>query len=179
MALLEFENGVAASLVYSGYDRFDSDELHGWVSEGGFAKHPRHGQARRALRDFADAEAEKAARVHRMGYGSAINAISATAPPHQPHFGVTIVSCERGDLRQSADGLLLYTDAGVSEVPAEESAGRPGRGNLLEELFQAVRYGQSPLHSGVFGKETLQACLAILRSARERREIVAAEMTGS
>src|SRR5580698_9985592 len=37
-AFLEFANGVAASLVYSGYDFFDSDELHFWVSERGSPK---------------------------------------------------------------------------------------------------------------------------------------------
>jgi phthalate 4,5-cis-dihydrodiol dehydrogenase len=173
MALLEFDNGVAASLVYSGYDRFDSDEMHGWISEGGYEKHPRHGQARLALRAYSDAEAEKEVRVRSMGYGSAIS----TAPPlHQPHFGVTIVSCERADLRQSANGVLLYTDDGVSEIPADESVGRPGRGNMLEELFQAVRHGQPPLHSGAFGKGTVQTCLAILRSSRERREVVDSEI---
>jgi phthalate 4,5-cis-dihydrodiol dehydrogenase len=176
MALLEFENGVAASLVYSGYDRFDSDELHGWISEGGYPKGPRHGAARRGLRDFSDAQAESQARVRRMGYGSGI---SATPPPHQPHFGITLVSCEHADLRQSANGVLVYTAEGVAEVPAEDSVGRPGRGDLLEELFQAARYGRAPLHSGVFGKGTVQACLAILRSAREGRELAAAEIAES
>jgi phthalate 4,5-cis-dihydrodiol dehydrogenase len=174
-ALLEFTNGVGASLVYSGYDRFDSDELHGWISEGGYTKRPAHGTARRALSQFADAEAEKAARVQRMGFGSSI---SATPPPHQPHFGVTIVSCERGELRQSADGVYLYSNEGVSEVAAEPTPGRPGRGNLLDELIRAVRNDEVPLHSGSFGKATLQTCLAILRSARERREILASEIEG-
>jgi phthalate 4,5-cis-dihydrodiol dehydrogenase len=173
MALLEFENGVAASLVYSGYDRFDSDELHHWVSETGYSKPPGHGQTRRALRSFGTAEAERDARVRRMGYGSAI---SAPPPPHQPHFGVTIVSCEHADLRQSVNGVLLYTDDGVTEVPPEESVGRPGRGDVLEELFQALRHAQEPLHSGAFGRGTVQACLAILRSSRERREMVAREI---
>ena len=34
-ALLTFANGGSASIVYSGYDRFDSDELHDWVGELG------------------------------------------------------------------------------------------------------------------------------------------------
>src|SRR6202044_554585 len=45
-AFLEFANGVAASLVYSGYDFFDSDELHFWVSERGSPKEPAHGASR-------------------------------------------------------------------------------------------------------------------------------------
>ena len=35
VAFLQFEGGVAASLVYSGYDHFDSDEWHFGISERG------------------------------------------------------------------------------------------------------------------------------------------------
>ncbi len=46
VAFLEFENGAAASLVYGGYDFFDSDELHFWISERGAEKPPdQHGAA--------------------------------------------------------------------------------------------------------------------------------------
>ena len=37
-ALLQFENGAAASLVYSGYDYFDSDQWHFGISERGARK---------------------------------------------------------------------------------------------------------------------------------------------
>src|SRR6202167_4047955 len=57
IAFLEFENGAAASLVYGGYDFFDSDELHFWISERGAAKQPAHGASRRALRAHAGPEA--------------------------------------------------------------------------------------------------------------------------
>ena len=50
MAMLEFQDDVVASIVYSGHDGFDTDEWHEWTSEGGYAKHPSHGQARRRLR---------------------------------------------------------------------------------------------------------------------------------
>src|SRR6185437_13877316 len=48
-ALLQFENGAAATLVYSGYDYFDSDEWHFNISERGAPKTLDHGAARRAL----------------------------------------------------------------------------------------------------------------------------------
>ena len=55
LAFLEFENGAAASLVYGGYDFFDSDELHFWISERGAPKPPdQHGAARRAAEQTAD-----------------------------------------------------------------------------------------------------------------------------
>lgn len=39
MALLDFGDWPAASIVYSGYDYFDSDEFHDWVGENGDAGH--------------------------------------------------------------------------------------------------------------------------------------------
>ena len=49
-ALLGFEDGAFASLTYSGYAHFDSDELCGWIGELGQAKGAvRHGAARRAV----------------------------------------------------------------------------------------------------------------------------------
>ena len=34
----------------------------------------------------------------------------------QPFFGLTLVSCERGALRQSADGVFIYDEHGRTEV---------------------------------------------------------------
>ena len=49
-ALLTFEDGAFASLIYSGYAHFDSDELCGWIGEGGQHKDPNaYGAARRTL----------------------------------------------------------------------------------------------------------------------------------
>ena len=39
-ALLTFENGAFASLTYSGYGDFDSDEFQGWIGEMGQTKAP-------------------------------------------------------------------------------------------------------------------------------------------
>ena len=49
-ALLAFDDGAFASLVYSGYAHFDSDELVGWIGELGQRKDPaQYGAARAAL----------------------------------------------------------------------------------------------------------------------------------
>jgi hypothetical protein len=48
MAMLSFAGG-GVSLVYSGYYRFDSDELHGWIGESGQPKTASHGSTHRAL----------------------------------------------------------------------------------------------------------------------------------
>jgi phthalate 4,5-cis-dihydrodiol dehydrogenase len=103
VAFLAFESGASASLVYSGYDFFDSDELHFWVSEGGAPKCPgTHGAARRAL--AARVAAETQLRIDTYAYREA----SGAPAPHQPHFGVTIATCARGELRASRDGVIVY-----------------------------------------------------------------------
>ena len=170
MAFLEFAGGVAVSLVYSGYDHFDSDELHGWISEGGVPKQARHGAARAALQALGGGAAERDARRDRFGY----NAAAVAAPPtqHQPHFGMLVVSCEHADLRPSIDGVTVYSDTGLRELSVETSHGRPGRSQVLDELYAAVASGTRPRHDGQFGRDTLAACLAIQRSAREHKEIV-------
>ena len=48
-ALLTFANGAFASLTYSGYGQFDSDEWQGWVSEMGQTKSPYAGRGAPAL----------------------------------------------------------------------------------------------------------------------------------
>ena len=166
-AFLEFEDGVAASLVYGGYDFFDGDELHFWISERGASKPPdQHGAARRSL---AAQKAEEARlRVERYAYGSEVG----TSPSHQPHFGLLIVTCARGEMRASADGLFVYDKDGRREVALPKSAAMPGRSEVLDDIIAAIRTGQKPLHDGPWGKANVEASLAILQSARERREIM-------
>jgi len=164
-AFLELANGVAASLVYSGYDFFDSDELHFWVSERGSEKQPAHGAARRALRAHPGPEA--ALRTSSVGYGSP----DQGEPPHQPHFGVTIATCARGDLRASADGVYVYGEEGRREIALPDGGRYSGRLNVLDDMRDAIATGRSPVHDGRWGKATLEVALAIQQSARERREV--------
>jgi phthalate 4,5-cis-dihydrodiol dehydrogenase len=144
MAMLSFEDGAAASLIYSGYDRFDSDELHGWIGESGQPKNPNHGATGRALARVANGAEEARIRSEKFGYG---------------------------DLRQSADGILIYTDSGVRELAISLSKGRPGRADVLDELYQAVVNDVAPPHDGKFARGTLEVCLAIQESSRSQREI--------
>ncbi|HEY0395123.1 MAG TPA: Gfo/Idh/MocA family oxidoreductase [Candidatus Elarobacter sp.] len=171
-ALLEFEDGVAASLTYSGYDHFDSDELHWWTGELGNAKsRDAYAAARRALRAAGrDPEAES-----RMKAASGFAGRGATrlagGVAHQPHFGFLLVSCERGDMRPSRDGVLVYGDDGVRELPLPAGRAYPNKSGVLDELYDAVAHGVAPVHDGAWGTETVAVALALLRSARERREI--------
>jgi phthalate 4,5-cis-dihydrodiol dehydrogenase len=163
-ALLQFDNGVAASLVYSGYDYFDSDEWHFGISERGAPKTIDHGAARRALMNTAD---ETRARTETFAYGSS----NAGLPPHQPHFGITIATCQRGELRASADGLILYDVRGASPLEIDRGPGIPGRREVLDDMRDALRGGIPPIHDGRWGKATLEVALAIQQSAAEAREV--------
>src|SRR5580704_15477862 len=147
IAFLALADGVAASLVYGGYDFFDSDEWHDWISERGTRKQPAHGQARRALAGRQGGEA--ALRTAIYAYGA--DADRADEPPHQPHFGLTIATCARGELRACADGVLIYGESGRREVAIAQGPGSIGRASVLDDL---------------------EAALAIQASAREGREIM-------
>jgi phthalate 4,5-cis-dihydrodiol dehydrogenase len=164
--LMEFADGAAASLVYSGYDYFDSDELHSWVSEAGTDKTPAHGAARRALK--ASTRPEIALRGER-GYraGAAVD----ETQPHLPHFGLVIVTGETGEMRASPDGVLLYDESGVHELAVPRGTGWSGHGDVLDALLAAVRDGRPCPMDARWGKANVEAMLAVLRSARERREI--------
>lgn len=169
-ALLMFEGGAVASIVYSGYDHFDSDELQGWIGEGGYEKQPAHGATQRAWEELADAQQEARARSERYGYGGS-RSLSKAIPTHQPHFGTLIVTGEKGDMRQSADGVLIYTREGVREIALGSVTGRPGRAEVLDELYRAVTDAMPAPHDGRFARGTVETCLAILRSARESCEV--------
>lgn len=171
-ALLWFDDGVFASLAYSGYGRFDSDEWTGAVGEMGQPKDldAHHGQARRRLAAVSDAAAEAALKAAGTYGGPAWKApaAGAAAPAHQ-HFGPVIVSCERGDLRPMPDALWVYGDERRERL-ALPSPSVP-RFEVVDELVDAVLHGRAPLHDGPWARATLEICLALLTSAREGRDV--------
>jgi phthalate 4,5-cis-dihydrodiol dehydrogenase len=87
----------------------------------------------------------------------------------QPFFGFTLVSCERGDIRQTPDGLFIYGENEKREIRLP--AGRRGREAEIEELYNAVVHGRPVFHDGRWGEATLEVCLSMIESAKERREI--------
>jgi phthalate 4,5-cis-dihydrodiol dehydrogenase len=155
---IRFDDGAAATAIYNGYGRFASSELHGGVGEWGFAAAP----LQSARRDASPGEELRAKQAR------ARHAIPGRAP-HQPHFGLTLVSGERGDIRQSPDGLLIYTREGVTELPLP--ADTSPRERVLAEFHDAITGRRPALHDGRWGLANLELCLAALRSSREGREI--------
>jgi phthalate 4,5-cis-dihydrodiol dehydrogenase len=163
-ALLTFEDGAFASLTYNGYGHFDSDELTGWIGEMGQQK-PAGAQERQR---FDDATAEAAAKAARNYGGPGWQPPQPRDLLHQ-HFGPVIVSCERADLRPLPAGVMIYEN-GAGRLDPLQKPDIP-RAEVIDELYDAVVHGRPPLHDGEWAMATLEACLAMLQSAREGREI--------
>ena len=82
-----------------------------------------------------------------------------------------IVTCSEADLRASKDGVLIYGRDGVREIALPRRPGIPGRREVLDDLYGALRHSQPPFHDARFGRATLATVLAVLRSAQEQREV--------
>ncbi len=168
-ALLTFEDGAFATITYSGYAHFVSDEFTGWIGEGGQKKDANaYGAARKALK--GDEVQLKNAR----NYGGAQYAGARTGLAH-PHFGVLIASCEHADLRPLPDGVMIYADAERRLEPLP--APKVQRAEVIDELHAAVVDGLAPRHDGEWAMATMEACYAILQSAKGGREIALRHQT--
>jgi len=134
-AFLEFENGAVATLAYSGYDFFDSDEWHDWIAEGGTRKQPgRQGETRRAFHARqGDVEAHQT-----LGYGGRTLALEQ---PHLPHFGLIVVTCERGDLRLSPNGVTLHGIEGTRQQCRPGLVGPARATRLMHSGWQSGKGG--------------------------------------
>jgi phthalate 4,5-cis-dihydrodiol dehydrogenase len=169
---LEFEDGTPGTLVYSGYGFFDTAELFGWVGEGGQPRDPETNvKVRRRLRAIRSAEEEEALKEQMRFGGRREGEYSHvwSGARRQPFFGLTIVSCDRGDIRQTPDGLVIYGEDGKKEIALP--SGNRGREAEVEELYQAIVNNRPVFHDGRWGEATLEVCLAMLQSAEERREV--------
>jgi phthalate 4,5-cis-dihydrodiol dehydrogenase len=169
---LEFADGVPATLVYSGYGFFDTAELFWWVGEGGQPREPEtNANVRKKLKGISSVQEEELLKEG-MRYGGKREGEFShdwQDERHQPFFGFTLVSCDKGDIRQSADGLIVYGAEGKKEVALP--AGKRGREAEVDELYQAIAENRPVFHDGRWGEATLEVCLAILESAKEKREV--------
>lgn len=162
-AFLAFEGG-AASATYSGLGRYDSDALVGWIGEMGVRKAPtRPGEARARL-DLARETQAKAAR----GYGP-LGLPEAAPPGFHNQFGQVLAQCDDADLRLTPEGVEVHDDGGLHLLRAPLPP--LPRAEVLDEFAAAVLDGVPPRHDGAWGMATLEACLALLASARRGEEI--------
>ncbi len=173
-ALLWFDDGVFASMTYSGYAHFDSDEWCNGVGELGAPKSADdYGGARRRLggvQSSADEARLKAAATYGGPDYRAPGVSSANRAPrvHQ-HFGPVVVSCERGDVRPLPDSIVIYGDDRGEVHPLDPPA--VPRFEVIDELHAAIVDERPPLHDGAWARATLEICLALLQSAREQRDV--------
>jgi phthalate 4,5-cis-dihydrodiol dehydrogenase len=169
-AQLVFEDGTFASLVYSGYAHFDSDELVGWIGEMGHRKDPSRYGATRAVLRTGLASSQETALKYQRAYG--MMPAESKAPVAHNHFGMVIASCERADLRPMADGVMVYDDerAWLDALPPPVVP----RGEVIDELCDAIAGVRPATHSGEWAMATLEVCLAILESARSGRDVTLA-----
>ena len=162
-ALLTFEDGAFATITYSGYAHFDSDEFTGWIGEGGQKKDANaYGAARQALKG------NETQLKNARNYGGAQYTGARAGLLHQ-HFGMLIASCEHADLRPLPEGVWIYADGEKRLEPLP--APKVQRAEVTDELYAAVVDGRAPLHDGEWATATMEAVYAILQSAKESREI--------
>jgi phthalate 4,5-cis-dihydrodiol dehydrogenase len=181
---LDFEDGASGTMIYDARGFFDTAELFWWVGEGGYLRDPqtniRARQNYKALATLGPAEREAAfeALKEQGRYGAlksdpsvlkAWGYHSAQDVKHQPFFGINLVHCENGAMRQSANGILIYSDDETTEIPLQHEL--RGRAAELMELYNGVVHNRPIFHDGRWGLATLEVCLALIESARTRSEI--------
>ena len=164
---IDFANGAAATVVYNGYGGFSSMDLCGDISEWGLHMPPDQRVRERERLRAPDGVANDDAALHakRERATSAI----ATQAAHQPHFGITLVSCERGDMRQSPQGLQIFTPEGMRDVavPLDKSP----RELVLDEFHGVITGRRAPLHDGRWGLANLEIVHAALASSASGRDV--------
>jgi phthalate 4,5-cis-dihydrodiol dehydrogenase len=170
-AMLWFDNDCFATLVYSGYAHYDSDDWCGWTGEMGQPKDPaRHAAARARLGSIGSTHEEASLKAATTYGGPAYRDARREPQPigHQ-HFGAIVVSCERADLRPVPDGVWVDSDNGRKKV--DLAAPVIPRSEVVDELLAAIRHGTAPLHNGAWARDTLAGCLALLDSARDNLDV--------
>ncbi len=169
-AFLEFEDGTPATLVFDGYGYFDSVELTWGIGEAGKpAKNPdsRIPKARPKGPVSADEKYAQVRGGNPYGYGAG-GGWNMDAPQQQPFFGLTVVACERGVIRQSPEGLYVYGPGGRRELPCAPPA---GRGAELHELYEAVTHNRPTLLDARWGLASAEVVMGVLESSRTRAEV--------
>jgi phthalate 4,5-cis-dihydrodiol dehydrogenase len=171
-AFIEFEDGTPATLVHNGYGYFLASELVPWGTNRSRYTYEQRVAIRKQLLDGTRNENQDKddMRIGGAMEGQLFRGRGERRPWVPNDLGILIVTCERGDIRQSQYGLYVHSDEGVKDVPLLE--GSTSRRAELEELYGAVVLDRPIRHTGPGGMATLEVCLAIMQSARDRREIL-------
>jgi phthalate 4,5-cis-dihydrodiol dehydrogenase len=164
-AMFLFDGGAVGNATINGYGYFDGAELTGGVSESGRVYTQDQLRRRKPRRTSPMSEMEKfrALAVDRT------EASSSSVARAQPTYGLTLVSCERGLIRQSPGGLVIYEGDRVEEIMLPDESPCVAE---LKEMRDALSSGRRTVPDGRWGRDTLEIALAMQRSSREDREML-------
>ena len=175
-AYMEFTDGTPALAMQGSYGYFSAAEMVPTGARPETNKAARTGRLRAAMRDGTRNEAADYAE---LGIGRGRDFGAAALDPqgdwlgawYADDLGILIVSCERGDIRQSPNGVYVYDDHGVREIKIPRGASPSTWYLQLQELHRVVVRGETPFQDGRWGMASLEASLAIADSGQSRREI--------
>jgi phthalate 4,5-cis-dihydrodiol dehydrogenase len=174
-AFLEFENGIPATISHNSYGYFLGAELVPWGEDKHRYTASERASIRAALRNGTRAESTEKQALRIGGDQERIIFRRNEPEPWVPEdMGMAIASLDRADVRQSRYGIYVHSDAGKQDldvIPGRDM-GVSQRRAELEELYESVVLGKPLWHDGRWGMATLEVCLAIMESARTRKEIM-------
>lgn len=163
-ALLEFEGGHHATLVLYGYGFFNVSDLTWNIGEGGTASSGEYRQ--QGPRPTGPADPATFYQIERRPGRN--RGLQATRAHRQPIYGLTIVSCENGEMRQSPDGVYVYDDNGCEEIVCD-----PYRDRAIEiaEVRDALREDRASFPDARWARASLEVILGILESGRTHKDV--------
>ena len=174
-AYMEFTDGTPATMIQNSYGYFVADEFAPWGARS--SPYAKRAQTRKGIRDGTrDEAAQYAARGERASAPANVARTLARAPAREwaTDLGLIIVSCELGDIRQSPEGVYVYSDNGIREVKLP-------KGSLwdteIAELHAAVVHGREPVHSGRWGMATLEVAFGLMESSTTHQDVQLARQT--
>jgi phthalate 4,5-cis-dihydrodiol dehydrogenase len=174
-AFMEFESGLPATIVHNGYGYFVTGELVPWGEDKAVYTAEQRAAIRKALRSGTRDETGEKQSIRIGGSREKEYFYDDDNKPWVPEdMGLAIASLDRADLRQSKYGVFVHDDTGKRDlrVVADHETGMVQRRAELEELYASVVHGEPLWHDGRWGMATLEVCLALMQSGRERREIM-------
>lgn len=169
-AFLEFEEGAAGLIGFNGYGHFDVTEMTWGIGEGGSLHTDEFLYGPRARTKGPVSIEERYANPMYSLDSMEQRLRESKQASRQDFFGVIIVSCEKGDIRQSPDGLYVYTMDGREEVAVEPDVNIRGASEL-DTLRANLDHNEPIFPDAYWGRASLEGCLAMIQSSREHRQI--------
>ena len=181
-AYLEFEDGTPATIMHNGYGYYAMASNYPWVKEKREYSYADRSALRHELMNGTRDESKEKERFRVGGSNDPVSAAAKSTETHYPwkpfDLGPVEVACERGMMLPAQWGLTVYGDDGPRDIDLrylQRPEPDPSGGlsiSILEELHGAVLGGKRAYHTAEWGRATLEASLAVMQSARERREIM-------